>query len=111
MGLLTPQGPPPWHPAPPALKAAAAAAVAAVMAAGYDAPALALRDALATPGIASHLIGLATVAQVRAAVRAAAVACAVGPPPAGEAAALAEMRAILAPVAGMTWPSGRPENS
>ena len=106
MGLLTPQGPPPWHPAPDALKAAAKAAVAAVTAAGCDAPALALRDALATPGVATHLIGLSSRAQVRAAV---AAATAEATP--AEVAALKEMRAILAPVAGMTWASGRAENS
>jgi L-galactose dehydrogenase len=109
MGLLTPQGPPPWHPAPPALRAAAAAAVAAVTAAGFDAPALALRDALETPGVATHLIGLSTRAQVRVAVASALAASA--PPQAAEAAALAEMRALLAPVLGTTWPSGRLENN
>ncbi len=46
MGLLTRQGPPDWHPAPPALAAAAQAAVAAAEAAGQDAARLALRFAL-----------------------------------------------------------------
>jgi L-galactose dehydrogenase len=109
MGLLTPQGPPAWHPAPAPLKAAAAAAVKAVTAAGCDVAALALRDALATPGVATHLIGLSSRAQVGTAV-AAALAAGEAPTP-QEAAALAEMRALLAPVVGTTWPSGRPENS
>jgi L-galactose dehydrogenase len=115
MGLLTPQGPPPWHPAPAPLKAAAAQAVQAATALGVDVPALALRDALtgggpAAAGISTHLVGLCTRAQVRAAVGAAAAALA-GPPVGAEAEALDRVRAILAPVVGMTWPSGRPENS
>jgi L-galactose dehydrogenase len=111
MGLLTPQGPPAWHPAPPALKAAAAEAVAAATSLGVDMPGLALRDAVtASPGIATHLVGLCTPGQVRAAVRAAGAALA-GPAAGVEAEAMERVRGILGPVEGVTWPSGRPENS
>jgi L-galactose dehydrogenase len=46
MGLLTPQGPPEWHPAPPELKAAAAAAAAHCSALGLDLARLALQFAV-----------------------------------------------------------------
>jgi L-galactose dehydrogenase len=108
MGLLTARGPPDWHPAPDALKAACREAAAAAAAAGHDISALALRDALVMPGVASHLVGCGSVDVVEANV--AAAQAALRPPTEGEAAALAEVRRVLAPVEGTTWPSGRPEN-
>jgi hypothetical protein len=46
MGLLTPQGPPEWHPAPPELKQAAAAAADYCKAQGMDIAKLALQFAV-----------------------------------------------------------------
>lgn len=46
MGLLTPQGPPAWHPAPPELKQAAAAAADYCKAQGLDIAKLALQFAV-----------------------------------------------------------------
>ena len=46
MGLLTPQGPPAWHPAPPELKEAAAAAASYCKAQGLDIAQLALQFAV-----------------------------------------------------------------
>lgn len=113
MGLFTPQGPPSWHPAPPQLKAAAAQAVAAAAAHGVSLPRLAMIDAVRAPGIATHLVGLATPEQVREAVDAALQGLGLVPRPAvaAEVTAAAEVAAILAPVKGLGWASGRPENN
>ena len=46
MGLLTPQGPPAWHPAPPELKQAAAAAADYCKGQGLDIAKLALQFAV-----------------------------------------------------------------
>ncbi len=114
MGLLTPQGAPEWHPAPPALKAAAAAAAAAAATAGASLPRVALVEALRAPaGIATTLVGMCTPAEVEENVEAALIALGVvdNPHAARDAAALTAARAALAPFAGVTWPSGRPENN
>ena len=67
MGLLTPRGPPAWHPAPSGLKAACAAAAAAVAALdGPDLPRVALGWAVTRPEADVTLVGMCTVAEVRA---------------------------------------------
>lgn len=48
------QGPPVWHPAPPAVKEAAAAATAAAAAAGSDIAAVGLRAAVTIPQVCSR---------------------------------------------------------
>ena len=58
------QGPPSWHPAPPALKEAAAAAATAAAAHGASLPKLAIMQCVQDPAIASHLVGLCTRQQV-----------------------------------------------
>ena len=102
MSLLT-QGPlPDWHPAPPALRAAGAAAAAYCAKRGLDLADLALSYAFGLPHIDSTITGFASVAEVRRAV-----ACAARAP---DPALLAGVLALLAPVQGVTWPTGRPEN-
>ncbi|GBG00535.1 L-galactose dehydrogenase [Raphidocelis subcapitata] len=120
MGLLTKQGPPSWHPAPPEVKAACAAAASHCAAQGVDISSLALKFALRNPDIATTLVGMASVEVVRANVESALAALGAG---GGDAAggtseaagaelrALAEVERILAPARDVTWPSGRPENS
>ena len=110
MGLLTARGPPDWHPAPPELKAACAEAARVAAGAGADISALALRDALALPpSIASHLVGCGSVEVVEANVKAALAA--LQPPTEAEAAAMAAVEGVVAPVRGATWASGRAENA
>jgi L-galactose dehydrogenase len=99
MGLFTRQGPPAWHPAPDEVKAACARAVAHALARGVDPAGAALRFALAARGVASTLVGMATPAEVAANLAWAADA--------RDAALEAELQAIVAPVAGLSWPSGR----
>lgn len=103
MGLLTERGAPSWHPAPPELTAACRRAADACRRRGADIADLALRFSLSHPGLATTLVGTASVENLRRNV------AAVGQPP--DADLLAEVRAILAPVQDLTWPSGRPDNS
>lgn len=103
MGLLTRGGPQDWHQAPPALRAACAAAAAYCRERGADLADLALSYAFGLPDIDSTIIGLASVAEVQRAV-----ACATRPP---DAALLTGVKDILAPVQGVSWPTGRPENN
>lgn len=103
MELLTRAGPQAWHPCPPALRAAAAEAAAYCTARGADLADLALSYSFSLPHIDSTIIGLASVAQVQRAV-----ARAAQPP---DPALLAGVQAILAPVQGVSWHTGRPENN
>jgi L-galactose dehydrogenase len=98
MGLLTDDGPPEWHPAPPALKEAAARAAAHCRARGKSLAALALSVSLRIPGISTMLVGMPTEDQVRKNV------AALDAPLDEEL--LAEVSEILAPVKNLTWPSG-----
>jgi L-galactose dehydrogenase len=136
MGLLSRRGPPTWHPAPQELKEACARAAERAEELGEDVSAMAVAFSVAQGGggggeegggaiIASNLVSMATRELVRANVSAALEALDVD---AGAgcldddeavkekkkekaAKALAEVEAILAPVKGVTWPSGRPENN
>jgi L-galactose dehydrogenase len=103
MGLLTEPGPPDWHPAPEALKRACTEAVALCETLGADISRLALAFSVSAPFVASTIVGMPTVAEVEANVRAAGTQLDPG--------LLAEVQSILAPVSDMTWPSGLPENN
>lgn len=109
MGLLTSQGPPAWHPAPPALRSAAAAAARMCSARGMDLSELAIQFAVRDEGIATTLVGMCTCEQVRRNVQC--TLAALQPPNADATAMLEDLRVALEPVKNTTWPSGRPENS
>jgi L-galactose dehydrogenase len=113
MGLLTPQGPPAWHPAPPPLRAAAAAARDLCASRGCSLSKLALADAFRNRDISTTLVGFCTAEQVRENVETALQALGLLPNPQAEVegATLRDLEAIFEPVMGVTWPSGRPENS
>lgn len=102
MGLLTERELPSWHPAPETLRAACARAAAHCRSRGADIAQLALQFSLANPRIATTLVGMAGVAEVRQNA-----AWSEDPP---DPALLSEVQALLAPVHDLTWPSGRPEN-
>lgn len=103
MGVLTPQGPPAWHPAPPEVIDAARAAASWCGRRGGDLADLALRFALGNPAIASTLVGVRTEAEVRANL----LALEAGPDPE----MLAGVRRVLSRVQDVEWPSGLPENN
>lgn len=113
MGLLTPQGPPEWHPAPPALQAAARSAAELCASRGVDLPKLAMSWAMRNEDIATTLVGMCEPEQVRVNVQNTLEALGAAPnaQAAAEAAVLAELEGVFAPVMGLTWPSGRPENN
>ena len=90
-------------PGPPALEGRLPTRGRSLRREGADLAALALRFAVDTPIVATTLVGMATVAQVDRNLDAAARPL--------DRPLLERIRAILEPVAGTTWPSGRPENS
>jgi L-galactose dehydrogenase len=102
MGLLTEQGPPDWHPAPPHLRETSKKAAAFCRAQGANISELALRFCLANPSVSTTLIGVAHKQQLENSLKLLQ----------GQAdrALLAQIEAILAPVFNYEWPSGRPEN-
>lgn len=103
MGLLSHTPPPVWHPAPVELQEACARAAASCHEQGVNISRLALQFSLAEPRIATTLVGMGSVQQVRDNV-----AC-VGTPP--DAELLAEVQSLLASVHNLIWASGRPENN
>jgi L-galactose dehydrogenase len=99
MGILTPHGPPPWHPASAEVKEAGRCVAQRYGARLSD---LALQFCLAHPYVATTLAGMSTVEQVRQNVAAAATP--------SDAALIAEIRRLVASIANRSWPSGLPEN-
>lgn len=103
MGVLTPDPPPPWHPAPPEVLDAGRRAAAWCAERGLNIAEIALRFAVDNPRVASTLVGIRTVREVESNLRA------LSPDPLpGTTVALREM---LAPVQGREWPSGLPQNN
>lgn len=79
---------------------------------GSDIAALGLRESIAVEGVSSTLVGMPTCAQVAVNVKTVLEALGVVPDARASTheAAAAAVRAVLAPVKNMGWPSGRPEN-
>jgi L-galactose dehydrogenase len=102
MGLLTPQGPPDWHPAPQEVKAAAAKAVKLCASRGVDVTTVALRFCLDYPHVTSTLVGISSATELEQNLRA--VDFKIDPD------LLSDLEAILGHVKDRTWPSGRREN-
>lgn len=98
MGMLTADGPPAWHPAPPAILFAAGVAAAWCTENGVDIADVALRFALAGAPVHSTLVGMRSRAEVHASIRALA-----GAP---DARTLAALEALLGPAQDIDWPSG-----
>ncbi|HEV2274993.1 MAG TPA: aldo/keto reductase [Acidobacteriaceae bacterium] len=102
MGVLTAEGAPAWHPAPPQVLEAGRKAAQLCRSRGADISALALRFCLDHPYVSTTLVGMSTVREVEAnlAVMQGKI----------DSELLAEVEALLAPVFGSTWPSGKEEN-
>jgi len=98
LGLLTHQGPPPWHPAPADIRAACAAAAELCRARGADLAKLGMQFCYAEERIPSTITGTAKAAELAANLRALAEPI--------DAELLADVRAVLAPVTDRTWESG-----
>ena len=110
MGLLTPGGPPAWHPAPPGLLAACKAAVETCRSAGCDASQVAIAQALREPGVVSTLVGMCTIDEVRRNVDIATAAIQDGAA-AADAAVVNALLPTWQAAGPVTWSSGLPENN
>lgn len=98
MGLLTSGGPPPWHPAGDNIKAACRAAADLCRSRGADLAELGMQYCVAETRFAT-VTGTAKRPELEANLRA------IQSPPDPDL--LAAVRAVLAPVHGKSWPSGR----
>lgn len=103
MGLLTPNGPPAWHPGTPQMKAVALNAIAACRAKGIDIVELAIQFSVAHPRVATTLVGTADPREMLANIRSASTP--VDPDK------LRFALAALAPIHNHNFTRGRPENT
>lgn len=103
MRLLTLEGPPDWHPAPPELKAKCREAALHCQQRGADIGKLALQFSVANPDIPVNIVGSANPDRMLKNIRE------IEEPLDEEL--LAEVMDILKPVANTTWPSGRAGNN
>jgi L-galactose dehydrogenase len=99
MGLLTEDGPPPWHPADAEIKACARRAADLCRQRGADLSMLALAVALREKRLPTTLVGMKQRSEVDRNLRAMQSAV--------DEALLADVRKTLAPVKDRTWPSGK----
>jgi aryl-alcohol dehydrogenase-like predicted oxidoreductase len=102
MRLLTDEGPPDWHPASADIKRACARAAAFCREQGTDIARLAIQFSTANPDIATTLMGSANPDNVAKNVQWASEPL--------DRSLLDQVLAILQPIQGQGWPSGRPEN-
>ena len=99
MGLLTPQGPPPWHPASETIKQHCRDAARFCEEIGQNIATLGMQFCYAESQIPSTITGTAKRAELEANLKALA-----SPP---DPALLAAVQQRLAPIHNQTWPSGR----
>lgn len=101
-GHLTDRGAPDWHPAPAEVRVACRSAADVCRAAGVPIEKLAIQFATALPAIPTTLVGSASAENIANHVRW------VDEPLDREL--LDTVLEVLAPIHGVTWPQGRPEN-
>lgn len=99
MGILTDQGPPPWHPAPNPVKQIGRDVTAICRRQGIPIAHLAIQFALQNDAVDVTLLGTRTVAELNESVQL------LGQPP--DPALLASVLAMIEPVANISWPSGQ----
>lgn len=98
MGLLSPGGPPAWHPAPASIRAEGQRASEICRARGVRLAEVALRFCLAHPYVSTTLVGMSTTRQLEENLRAL--------EPADDASVIAEIDAALGPNVNYVWPAG-----
>lgn len=103
MRLLTQEGPPSWHPAPPEVTAKCAEAASFCASQGTDLAKLALQFAVAHPDIHTTIVGTASPDRILENIRQIAEPL--------DTDLLSNVLEILKPIHNVTWPSGRPENN
>jgi L-galactose dehydrogenase len=99
MGMLTPAGPPSWHPAPQEVKEAATRIVQLCASRGVDVTTVSLRFCLDYPHVSSTLVGMSSPAEVEQNLKAFEFTL--------DRELLSDIEEILAPVRDTTWHSGR----
>jgi L-galactose dehydrogenase len=102
MRVLTEKGAPEWHPAPQRVQEVGRQVAAYCRSRGVDIADLAMQFALAYEHVGTTLVGMSKVAHVASNLKSIGVA----PDPQ----LLAEVQAMIAPVANVVWMEGRPEN-
>jgi L-galactose dehydrogenase len=102
MGILTDQGPPPWHPAPTSVKQIGRDIAAFCHHQGKQVAHLAIQFALQNDEVDVTLLGTRTVSELNESVKL------LGQPP--DPALLASVLAMIEPVADISWSSGRWES-
>lgn len=98
MGLLTNQGPPPWHPASDAIKKTCSEAATFCRARGADIATLGMQYCYGESRIPSTITGTAKRSELEANLQALAAPL--------DAGLLEDVRAVLEPVQDAIWPSG-----
>ncbi|MEO8130817.1 MAG: aldo/keto reductase [Bryobacteraceae bacterium] len=102
MGLLTPNGPPPWHPATPVVREAARRIVEFCQSQGVSVTDTALQFALSNPKLATTFTGMSTTAEVLQNLKAMEGTA--------DPEILKEIEILAEPARGRIWKAGRPEN-
>jgi L-galactose dehydrogenase len=102
MGILTEQGPQPWHPASPEVREAGRKVAQFCSNHGLDIADVAMRFSLDHPHVRSTLIGLGTTQQVEACLNVLENFT--------DVELLRQLQEMIAPAFNYAWPSGRPEN-
>ena len=102
MGILTREGAPAWHPAPPEIQQAGKRIVELCEVYGANPAAVALRFSLDQMDLASTLVGMSTREHVDTNLK-----CLNSR---NDPSLLAEIEELVVPVRDYTWPSGLPEN-
>jgi L-galactose dehydrogenase len=102
MGILSSHGAPEWHPAPPEVRRAGVEAARYCREHGTDLSQIALQFCFGYNKVATTLVGMRSMEEVRRNLRALATPL--------DYALLDQVRSILAPAFNVVWPSGLPEN-
>lgn len=99
MGILTDQGPPPWHPAPTAVKQIGQTVAAYCRRQSTPVAHLAIQFALQNTAVDVTVLGTRTAAELNESIKL------LDQPP--DPALLAAVLAMIEPVANISWPSGQ----
>jgi len=102
MGLLTEQGAPEWHPAPPRVQEAGHRAALYCRERGVDISEVSLRFCLDHPSVSNTLIGMATTEDVRCNLKVLRAA--------SDPELAAEVQKQIGAALNYVWASGKPEN-
>eukprot|EP00210_Caulerpa_lentillifera_P006703 g6405.t1 len=107
MGLLSPYGPPDWHPASTEMKEVCKKVNEICQEKNVELAKLGIYHSLQNPSIACTLISMPNIAEVKANVATAQLESLTNQ----ETVCLEEIKRLISPIFNQTWPSGLPENN